>query len=66
VDYELSCADARRTAEALLTRRETAVITSVEQVEAAFWHLRACIPCAKTLTPAERGRFVCEVALVRD
>lgn len=66
MDYILTCEDTLKVVSALLSHQSTPAAPSLEHFEAAFWHLRSCASCSKTLTPSERGRFTCEVALVRD
>lgn len=66
MEFDLSCKDTLDTVAALLDTRSSELTSSVVQLEAAFWHLRTCLPCRKSLTEREHGRFVCEVALIRD
>jgi len=66
MDFDLTCKETLATVSALLATQTSDMTDRVEQLEAAFWHLRTCISCRSSLTSQEHGRFVNEVALVRD
>jgi hypothetical protein len=65
MDFDLSCIVTLNSVDALLDTRSSDPGSSVEQLEAAFWHLRRCSDCRNALTAPEHVRFVREVALVR-